>query len=62
MAEPPPAHAYPFFKYNIIFFYISQWPHLLLLSFDTGPIGIQCSGPRFGASEASIKNMGWMAI
>lgn len=24
MAEPPPAHAYPFFKYNIIFFYISQ--------------------------------------
>lgn len=33
MAEPPPAHAYPFFKYNIIFFYISQVaaPHFLSL-------------------------------
>lgn len=59
MAEPPPAHAYPFFKYNIIFFYISQVAAL------TSPLfwyRTDCSGPRFGASEASIKNVGWMAI
>ena len=49
----------PFFKYNIIFFYVSQVAAL------TSPLfwyRTDCSGPRFDASEASIKNVEWMAI
>lgn len=59
MAEPPPAHAYPFFKYNIIFFYISQ---VAALTSSLFWYRTDCSGSRVGASEASIKNVGWRAI
>ena len=49
----------PFFKYNIIFFYVSQ------VAAFTSPLfwyRTDCLGPRFDASEASIKNVEWMAI